>query len=79
MELVKEKADTYQLMQLAQEIDEQYRLGREQLQRSGLLRAWREAEEMRSGRQWAPATGRTRHLPRPVFNIVDLIINHKTA
>lgn len=36
-------------------------------------------ERFKQGDQWPPATARTRSLPRPVFNIVEMNIRHKRA
>ena len=33
----------------------------------------------KEGDQWPPATARTRNLPRPVFNIVEMFIRTKRA
>ncbi len=60
-------------------INDSWRRGMDYLRRGGFLSSWREFEDMKVGRQWPAATSRTRHLPRPVFNLVELIINYKTA
>ncbi|MDL2215729.1 hypothetical protein LJB77_01465 [Ruminococcaceae bacterium OttesenSCG-928-N02] len=36
-------------------------------------------ERFKQGEQWPPATPRTKSLPRPVFNIVEMNIRHKRA
>ncbi len=36
-------------------------------------------ERFKQGEQWPPATPRTRNLPRPVFNIIEMNIRHKRA
>lgn len=36
-------------------------------------------EDFKEGKQWPAATERTKNLPRPVFNIVDMFIRTKTA
>lgn len=60
-------------------IDDCWRRGMDYLRQGGFLGKWQEFEDMKVGRQWPAATPRTRHLPRPVFNIVELIVNYKTA
>jgi hypothetical protein len=40
---------------------------------------WAEYERFRAGDQWATPTQATKNLPRPVFNIIDHIENHKVA
>ncbi|ASS66220.2 hypothetical protein [Paenibacillus sp. RUD330] len=45
----------------------------------GYLDKWPEYERFKAGDQWPPATDRTRSLPRPVFNIVRYIENHKVS
>lgn len=65
--------------QEAERIENCRRKGLQYLQQGGYLAAWQEFEEMRIGHQWPSATPRTRHLPRPVFNIIELMVNHKLA
>ena len=74
-EMVQEKAR----LALAGELQDQYRKGRDYQQAMGLNNTWQENERMKVGQQWPLAGPRTKHLPRPVFNIVEQIISHKTA
>ena len=38
-----------------------------------------EAVDFLDGKQWPDTTDRTKNLPRPVFNIIELIVNNKRA
>ncbi|MEG1501399.1 MAG: hypothetical protein RR396_05520, partial [Clostridiales bacterium] len=49
------------------------------LRQGDFINKWREFENMKVGNQWPGATSRTKNLPRPVFNIIEMIINHKTS
>lgn len=40
---------------------------------------WPEYERFKAGDQWPPVTEKTKSLPRPVFNIIRFILNHKTS
>lgn len=44
-----------------------------------LAQKWSSYEKFRAGEQWPAPTPLTANLPRPVFNIVDYIIQHKVA
>lgn len=43
------------------------------------LGTWTQCTDFKEGRQWPPATDRTRNLPRPVINITAFIIRHKKS
>lgn len=45
----------------------------------GFQRDWPEFERFKSGDQWPAATEKTKALPRPVFNIIDLIESLKVS
>lgn len=49
------------------------------LRRMGFLDAWPMYERFKAGDQWPPVTERTKMLPRPVFNIIEYIQNHKVS
>ncbi|MGN7457885.1 hypothetical protein ACTHPH_24000 [Paenibacillus pasadenensis] len=60
-------------------VDKRYTEGKSYLRSRGFLDAWPLYERMKAGDQWPPATARTKSLPRPVFNIIDFISNHKVS
>lgn len=66
-------------MTLASQIQKEYRDGINYKNRMGYLKKWAEYEKFKAGEQWPPATEKTRNLPRPVFNIIDLIESHKVS
>lgn len=43
----------------------------------GFVSAWPEYEKFKIGDQWPAKTEKTKDLPRPVFNMIDFVINHK--
>ena len=45
----------------------------------GLLERLNQNVNFFEGRQWPPATEKTKTLPRPVFNIVKMICRNKVA
>jgi len=61
------------------ELNNQYQAGRLYQNQMGFGQTWPEYENMKVGKQWPDSTPKTRHLPRPVFNIIELIVHHKTA
>jgi hypothetical protein len=67
------------LDKLAGEMDKQYRDGLSYKRRMGFLDKWPEYERFKAGDQWPAATQRTKHLPRPVFNVIKMIETHKVA
>jgi hypothetical protein len=44
-----------------------------------LVDKWRRYDKFRAGDQWPTPTARTKVFPRPVFNIIEYIENHKTS
>ncbi|NPV90074.1 MAG: hypothetical protein HPY50_04770 [Firmicutes bacterium] len=66
-------------MELASQIEKQYREGLQYKRRMEFATRWPEYERFKAGDQWPAATPRTRNLPRPVFNIIDHIESHKVA
>ena len=45
----------------------------------GFASKFPEYERFKTGDQWPPATDRTKALPRPVFNIIDLFVSNKKS
>lgn len=66
-------------MQLAGEISQQHSDVLAYFRRMGFLTKWPMYERFKAGDQWPAATSRTSNLPRPVFNIIRMIENHKVA
>lgn len=68
-------------MQIAEEttIQKQYKAGLNYLKQMGFTDAWPEYERFKAGDQWPAPTAKTKTLPRPVFNIVRYIQNHKVS
>lgn len=66
-------------MTLASQVQKQYRDGINYKNRMGYLKKWAEYERFKSGDQWPAPTEKTRNLPRPVFNIIELIEAHKVS
>jgi hypothetical protein len=64
---------------IASKIETEYKEGLQYQKVMGFNTKWPEWERMKSGDQWPPATEKTKNLPRPVFNIVRFILNHKIA
>lgn len=67
------------LDKLAGEMQKQYQDGLSYKRRMGFLDKWPEYERFKAGDQWPAATQRTKHLPRPVFNVIKMIETHKVA
>lgn len=64
---------------LAGQVEREYKEGVNYLRRVGYLKKWPEYERFKASDQWPAATQRTRNLPRPVFNIIEMIEDHKVA
>jgi hypothetical protein len=64
---------------LVSQIEKQYEDGKSYMKQRRFLEKWPEYERFKAGDQWPPATDRTKSLPRPVFNIIDFIENHKIS
>jgi hypothetical protein len=60
-------------------VEKQYKEGLAYKNQMGFLKKWAEYERMKAGDQWPAPTEKTKMLPRPVFNIIKQIINHKVA
>lgn len=60
-------------------VQKQYKEGLNYLRQMGFLDAWPEYERFKAGDQWPKATERTKNLPRPVFNVIKYIQNHKVS
>lgn len=58
-------------------IKAQYQEGISYLRSQGLMDQWKENIDFYDGNQWKAASEETKNLPRPVFNIISYIINHK--
>jgi len=71
--------DKVEIDTLAGRIEKQYKEGLSYKRRMGFLDKWPEYERFKAGDQWPPATQRTKSLPRPVFNIIDMVESHKVA
>ncbi|MGF6352482.1 hypothetical protein ABIE27_000378 [Paenibacillus sp. 4624] len=67
------------LDKLAGEMQKQYQDGLSYKRRMRFLDKWPEYERFKAGDQWPAATQRTKHLPRPVFNVIKMIETHKVA
>lgn len=68
-------------MQTAEEttIQKQYKAGLNYMQQMGFTDAWPEYERFKAGDQWPKPTAKTKTMPRPVFNIIRYIQNHKVS
>ncbi|MGW8439968.1 portal protein [Paenibacillus sp. S33] len=64
---------------LAGELEKQYKDGLSYFRRMGFLDKWPKYERFKASDQWPAATQRTKHLPRPVFNVIKMIETHKVA
>jgi len=71
--------ETATLDKLAGENEKQYQEGLSYKRRMGFLDKWPEMERMKAGDQWPAPTQRTRSMPRPVFNVIEMIEGHKVA
>ncbi|MFC5775154.1 hypothetical protein [Ectobacillus antri] len=67
------------MLQAAQVVEKQYKDVLEYKRSMGFLTKWAEHERFYAGDQWPAPTERTKNLPRPVFNIVQRIVDHKVA
>jgi hypothetical protein len=66
-------------MNVETELWQQYQNGLEYQRSMGFRTDFPMYVRFKEGDQWAPPTARTRNLPRPVFNIVEMFIRHKRA
>lgn len=67
------------IMELAGQVQQQYKEGLSYKKQQGYLHDWAMYERFRAGDQWPKATNRTKDLPRPVFNVIDQIQGHKVS
>lgn len=65
--------------ELAQKIWNDWQKGLEYQKKLNLKDTCEQCVDFFEGRQWAPATERTKNMPRPVLNIVKFIVNGKKA
>lgn len=63
----------------ASKVENEYKQGLSYKKQMGFPSKWAEFERFKAGDQWPQATDKTRNMPRPVFNIIKQIINHKVA
>ncbi|MCE3202479.1 hypothetical protein [Paenibacillus sonchi] len=61
------------------QIQKQYKEGLNYLKRMGFTELWPMYERFKAGDQWPPVTERTKMLPRPVFNVLEYVQNHKVS
>lgn len=66
-------------MQAETSLWQQYENGLEYQRRMGFRARFPQYIRFKEGEQWAAPTERTRNLPRPVFNIVEMFIRSKRA
>lgn len=66
-------------LEQASAVAQQYKEGLQYKKQMGFLSSWAEYERFKAGDQWPAPTSKTRNLPRPVFNIIRQIENHKVA
>lgn len=78
-EIAVKEPKTESTITLVQSVEKRYSTGKSYMRTKGYLDKWPEYERFKAGDQWPPATDRTRSLPRPVFNIVRYIENHKVS
>ena len=65
--------------ELAQKIWNDWQKGLEYQKKLNLKDTCEQCVDFFEGRQWAPATERTKNMPRPVINIIKFIVNGKKA
>jgi len=67
------------LTRSAEDTTTKYESGLNYHRQAGYQAEWPAYERMKSGDQWPAPTDKTRSLPRPVFNIIDLIESLKVS
>lgn len=60
-------------------VEQQYKEGLAYKKHMGFLDNWPMYERFKASDQWGPVTQKTKNLPRPVFNIIEYIQNHKVS
>lgn len=68
-----------ELITIASQVSEEYKQGLNYKKSMGFIKSWEEYEKFRAGDQWPAPTEKTKNLPRPVFNIIRYIENHKVS
>lgn len=71
------RQDEYVLM--AEKIWNEYQLGLDYQRQMGFTKNFPLYRRFFEGDQWAKPTDKTKHLPRPVFNICSLIVDNKVS
>lgn len=71
--------DTVATDKLSSEFEKQYKEGLSYLRRMDFIEKWPQYERFKAGDQWPAPTQRTKGLPRPVFNVIDMVESHKVA
>ena len=61
------------------ELEKNYKAGLSYHREMGFTSNWPVYERFKTGDQWPAPTERTKNLPRPVFNIVQFITDHKKS
>lgn len=61
------------------EVWDQYQNAKTYLMEAGLYEKIPEFTRFYEGDQWPKPTKRTAHMPRPIFNFIEMIVNHKVA
>ena len=61
------------------EVWQEYQAGLDYQRTMGFAAKWPEFERFKAGNQWPAATGRTKNLPRPVFNMIEMFIRTKRS
>lgn len=67
------------IQQIVSTDQKRYQDGLSYMKQMGYLINWPKYERFKAGDQWPAPTERTRNLPRPVFNIIDLIESLKVS
>lgn len=57
----------------------EYQRGLDYQSKMGFVSDWPENIRLREGKMWPPATPKTRFMPRPVFNLLDWIVENKSS
>ena len=65
--------------ELAQKIWNDWQKGLEYQKKINLKETCEQCVDFYEGRQWPQATERTKNMPRPIENIIELIVNGKKA
>jgi hypothetical protein len=63
----------------AKRVETQYQEQLQYKKAKGYTTSWPLYERFKAGDQWPPPTEKTKHLPRPVFNVIRYVENHKVS